>query len=197
MIVQQATLEKVVSMSARTSHATQVDADAIRSEFERVVGVEEGFAAFSAYLQKSLAGIVKRGGRVIVVDPRRTETAAAYEHVPVRPDSDAWLMLSLLHVVFAENLQDSAALARSTVGAEALRALCADFPPEATEIRTGIAAGTVRALARDFATARSFVRFTPCGSPCRSRRPCGRTSSRGTTRPSPAATCRPASWSGW
>ena len=35
-------------------------------------------------------------GRVVVVDPRRTETARQFEHVPVRPDSDAWLLLSML-----------------------------------------------------------------------------------------------------
>ena len=54
-----------------------------------------------------------RGGRVVVVDPRRTETARAYEHVAVRPDGDAWLLLSLLHVIFEEGLADEAALARA------------------------------------------------------------------------------------
>ena len=42
----------------------------------------------------------------MVVDPRRTETARRFEHLPVRPDSDAWLLLSLIHVIFEEGLAD-------------------------------------------------------------------------------------------
>src|SRR3954471_22400523 len=51
--------------------------------------------------------------RVVVVDPRRTETARQFEHVPVRPDTDAWLLLSLLHVIFDEGLADGGFLADS------------------------------------------------------------------------------------
>ncbi|MGU3653220.1 molybdopterin-dependent oxidoreductase [Mycolicibacterium sp. A43C] len=149
--------------------ATQIPfPDLPRTDFLFMLGanplVSHGSALRAPRVKDDLAGIVKRGGRVIVVDPRRTETAAAYEHVAVRPDSDAWLMLSLLHVVFAENLQDSAALATSSVGAETLRALCTDFSPEDTAIRTGIPAVTVRALARDFATARTAVAYGRTGA---------------------------------
>src|SRR5438874_1166765 len=48
--------------------------------------------------------------RVVVVDPRRSETARAFEHVPIRADTDAWLLLSLLHVIFEEGLADEAAI---------------------------------------------------------------------------------------
>lgn len=89
--------------------------------------------------------------RVVVVDPRRTETARQFEHLPVRPDSDAWLLLSLLHVVFAEGLEDRAYLVRWAAGAEALERAVRAFPPEASEERTGVPADTVRALARDLA----------------------------------------------
>ena len=93
--------------------------------------------------------------RVVVVDPRRTETARRFEHLPVRPDSDAWLLLSLIHVVFEEALTDPRFLASATEGAERLRAAAAQHPPEATEARTGVRAERARLLARDFAAAPS------------------------------------------
>src|SRR5205085_5227369 len=68
---------------------------------------------------RELLGAVER---VVVVDPRRSETARAFEHVPITPDTDAFLLLGLLHVIFEEGLADEAALARHTVGAGELRA---------------------------------------------------------------------------
>jgi hypothetical protein len=41
-----------------------------------------------------MQAIVERGGRVVVVDPRRTQTAERFEHIAVRPDGDAWLLLT-------------------------------------------------------------------------------------------------------
>jgi anaerobic selenocysteine-containing dehydrogenase len=86
---------------------------------------------------------------VVVVDPRRTETARAFEWLPITPDGDAHLLLSLLHVLFEEDLADREALASQAKGAEALRALARPFAPEETEPHHGIAAAEVRALARD------------------------------------------------
>ena len=149
--------------------ATQIPfPDLPRTDFLFMLGanplVSHGSALRAPRVKDDLSAIVKRGGRIIVVDPRRTETAAAYEHVAVRPDSDSWLMLSLLHVVFADGLEDRTAVATQSTGADTLRALCADFPPEATAIRTGVPAETVRALAHDFATARTAVAYGRTGA---------------------------------
>lgn len=149
--------------------ATQIPfPDLPRTDFLFMLGanplVSHGSALRVPRVKDDLSAIVKRGGRVIVVDPRRTETAAAYEHVAVRPDSDSWLMLSLLHVVFADGLADHAAIAAQSTGIDTLRALCADFPPEDTAIRTGVPAETVRALAHDFATARTAVAYGRTGA---------------------------------
>lgn len=102
--------------------------------------------------------------RVVVVDPRRTETARQFEHLPVRPDSDAWLLLSLLHVVFQEGLADRAYLAAEAAGAAELERAVRDHPPEATEARTGVPAARVRELARDFAGAESAAAYGRTGS---------------------------------
>jgi anaerobic selenocysteine-containing dehydrogenase len=142
--------------------------DLPRTDFLFMLGanplVSHGSAVRAPRIKDDLAEIVKRGGRVVVVDPRRTETARVYEHLPVRPDSDAWLLLSMLQVIFAEGLADEAAIARQTTGSGRLRVLAAQFPPEVTEVRTGIAADTVRQLARDFAAAPSAVAYGRTGA---------------------------------
>jgi anaerobic selenocysteine-containing dehydrogenase len=93
--------------------------------------------------------IVKRGGRVVVIDPRRTETAAQFEWLGIVPDGDAYLLLSLLQVMFAEDLVDRDRLARQADGSAWLQRRASPFTPEATHARTGIEPDTVRTLARD------------------------------------------------
>jgi anaerobic selenocysteine-containing dehydrogenase len=102
--------------------------------------------------------------RVVVVDPRRTETARHFEHLPVRPDSDAWLLLSLIHVVFEEGLADRVFLERWAEGAGALERAAREHPPEATEGRTGVPAERARELARAFAEADSAAAYGRTGS---------------------------------
>src|SRR4051812_22894826 len=142
--------------------------DLQRTDFLLMLGanplVSHGSVLTAPRIREQLNEIVERGGRVVVVDPRRSETARAHEHVAVRPDTDAWLLLSLLHVIFEEGLEDDAALAQMSVGAGALRAAAAGHPPEATEARTGVGSETVRALARDLATAESAAVYGRTGS---------------------------------
>jgi anaerobic selenocysteine-containing dehydrogenase len=142
--------------------------DLQRTSFLLMVGanplVSHGSVLTAPRIREQLNEIVARGGRVVVVDPRRSETARAHEHVAVRPDTDAWLLLSLLNVIFAEGLADDAALARTTVGAGALRAATAEYPPEATAARTGVDPETACSLARDLATAESAAVYGRTGS---------------------------------
>ena len=111
-----------------------------------------------------LREIVRRGGRVVVVDPRRTETAREFEHVPIRPDGDARLLLSLLHVVFEEDLVDHRALVRQARDAGALARLARSFSPEETAAATGVDAERVRSLARDVAAASGAAIYGRTGS---------------------------------
>ena len=89
--------------------------DLKRTDLLLIVGanplVSHGSVLTAPRIRDDLHAIVKRGGRVVVVDPRRSETARAFEHVAIRPDGDAWLLLSLLHVIFDEGLQDDGAIA--------------------------------------------------------------------------------------
>jgi formate dehydrogenase len=142
--------------------------DLQRTDFLLMLGanplVSHGSVLTAPRVRDQLNAIVARGGRVVVVDPRRSETARAYEHVAVRPDADAWLLLSLLQVIFAEGLADEAALGCTTTGAGALRAAAAAHPPEATEARTGVPAARARALARALASATSAAVYGRTGS---------------------------------
>jgi formate dehydrogenase len=142
--------------------------DLQRTDFLLMVGanplVSHGSVLTAPRVKDQLHAIVDRGGRVVVVDPRRSETARAFEHVAVRPDTDAWLLLSLLHTIFDEGLEDWAAMVHQSEGYGWLREAAAAHPPEATEERTGVPAQTVRALARDLAAAPSAAVYGRTGS---------------------------------
>lgn len=142
--------------------------DLPRTDFVLMLGanplVSHGSAISAPRIKDQLSAIVRRGGRVVVVDPRRTETARAYEHVAIRPDGDAWLLLSLLHVLFSEGLVDKAAIARQSTGVALIRRAAATHPPEKTDAITGVPADEVRRLARDFAAAPSATAYGRTGS---------------------------------
>ncbi|HEX2213626.1 MAG TPA: molybdopterin-dependent oxidoreductase, partial [Mycobacterium sp.] len=114
--------------------------------------VSHGSFLTAPRIKDRMHDIVKRGGRVVIVDPRRSETAAAFEWLGIVPDTDALLLLSLLHVMFADGLVDVAAEKRKADGVDWLQELCRPFTPESTAARTGIDADSVRSLARDLVT---------------------------------------------
>src|SRR5712691_3911814 len=104
------------------------------------------------------------GGRVVVVDPRRTETAAAaHQHLPIRPGADAFLLAALIHTLFAEERAHLGRLADCTDGLHVLADAVKPFAPEAVAARTGLEAAAIRALARDFASAPSAVAYGRVG----------------------------------
>jgi anaerobic selenocysteine-containing dehydrogenase len=111
-----------------------------------------------------LKEIRKRGGRVIVVDPRRTETAEiADEHLFILPGTDVFLLLAILHTIFAENLAHPGKLEHFTDGFESIKSIAVNFSPEQVEPVTGIKADRIRKLARDFAGAEKAVCYGRIG----------------------------------
>ena len=103
-----------------------------------------------------LKALQARGGKLVVIDPRHTETAeVADEHHFVRPGSDAFLLLAILQVIFAEHLARPGPSGAAHRGLTDVPALLARFTPEHAAARTGIAADTIRRLAREFAAAPS------------------------------------------
>ncbi|BBY79405.1 molybdopterin-dependent oxidoreductase [Mycolicibacterium pulveris] len=114
--------------------------------------VSHGSFLTAPRIKDRMHDIVKRGGRVVIIDPRRSETATAFEWLGIVPDTDSLLLLSLLHVMFADGMVDVAAVKRQADGVDWLRSLCRPFTPESTAASTGIDADSVRALARDLVT---------------------------------------------
>ncbi|HEY0951996.1 molybdopterin-dependent oxidoreductase, partial [Nocardioides sp.] len=102
-----------------------------------------------------------RGGRMVVVDPRRTETAkAAHEHHFVRPGTDAHLLLAMLHVLYAEGLTRPPGYVD---GLELVEAAVRPFTPERAAAATGVPADEIRRLTREFAAADGAVAYGRVG----------------------------------
>jgi len=101
-------------------------------------------------IKNRLRSIQKRGGRVVVVDPRRTETAEiADEHVFIRPATDALLLLALVHVVLGEHAPRFGRLAPLVRSVESVAEIVREFSPERVAAATGVPAATTRRLAVD------------------------------------------------
>jgi anaerobic selenocysteine-containing dehydrogenase len=112
---------------------------------------------------RRLAELRRRGGKIVVVDPRRTETArAADEHLFIRPGADALFLLALVNELLEAGPR-LGRLAGCTDGLEALREAASPFTPERSVPHTGISAGTVRRLAREFRTAGAAVCYGRVG----------------------------------
>jgi anaerobic selenocysteine-containing dehydrogenase len=93
-----------------------------------------------------------RGGMLVVVDPRRTETAAiADAHHFIRPGADVFLLAAMVHTLFAENLANPGRIAEWLSGTDAVRDAVQPFSPDAVSERCGIDAGTIRSLTRTLA----------------------------------------------
>ncbi|HEY2849408.1 MAG TPA: molybdopterin oxidoreductase family protein [Gemmatimonadaceae bacterium] len=102
----------------------------------------------------------EKGVRVIAIDPLRTRTAdQCDEWIAIRPGTDGALALGMMHVIFAEGLQDDDYLSRYTLGAGELRTRVLEYPPERVASITGIPAARIIELAREYARAKAaFLR---------------------------------------
>ena len=101
-----------------------------------------------------LKDLPKRGGRLVVVDPRRTETALrADEHLFIRPGTDVFWLAAMVQTLFEEDLVSIGRLERWVDGVDTIRELVAEFTPERVAEICGIDAATTRRQARDLARA--------------------------------------------
>ena len=131
--------------------------DVDRTDFMMLIGANplasNGSIMAAPGIKKRLEGISKRGGKVVVVDPRRCETArVADEHVFIQPGTDALFLLGLLHEVCAAGI-DLGRLADSVNNADRVVEIAKAYPPEQSEAITGVPAETVKRLARELRAA--------------------------------------------
>ncbi len=130
--------------------------DIDHSNYMLIIGgnplASNGSIMTSPDIPKRLKAIQQRGGRFVVIDPRRSETAEiADQHLFIRPGTDAWLLMAMLNTLFTEGLVSTGHLTDLLVGVDEVRSACEPFTPELAEQRTGVTAEQIRELARDMA----------------------------------------------
>jgi anaerobic selenocysteine-containing dehydrogenase len=115
-------------------------------------------------VRKRIKALTGRGGKLVVVDPRFTETAQlASEHHYITPGSDALFLLAILNTIFQEGLADPRDLAAFTDGLDVVADAIAEFTAEFAETHTGISAGDIRRIARELAGAERAICYGRMG----------------------------------
>jgi anaerobic selenocysteine-containing dehydrogenase len=150
------------------SASRNVRPDLWRTDFLLMVGanpwVSKGSGVSEPRFRDAMGSIVERGGRVVVVDPRATETAKNFEHVALRPGTDPYLFLAMIKVIVEEDLYDHDAVAARTTGFAELAAMAQRFDIEFCAEKCGIPADVIVQLARDLANAESTTIYGRTGS---------------------------------
>ncbi len=113
---------------------------------------------------KHIKNIMKKGGKVVVIDPRKTETAKiASEHISIRPNSDVFFYLSLLHEIIQSMDLDTQWLNKHTSGYEEIIKLSGQWPADKTEQLTGISAKAIKKLAAEYISSPSAAIYCSTG----------------------------------
>ncbi len=116
-------------------------------------------------MRGKLRAIRDRGGKVVVVDPRRTRTAeVADEHHPIRPGRDAHFLAGIVHTLVDEGLADPGSVADHLTGYEEVAEAVSPFAPETVAGACGIDAGDIRRIARELAAAPSAAVYARIGT---------------------------------
>lgn len=142
--------------------------DVDRTDFMLMLGANplasNGSIMTAPGIKKRLKAIQNRGGKVVVIDPRRSETAVfADEHYFIKPGTDALFLLAMLHTIHAEGLDNPGELASLVDGLAAVQELVADFSPESVANKTGIPAETIKTLTREFCASKTAVCYGRIG----------------------------------
>lgn len=138
----------------RTDHLVVIGANPL---------VSNGSVGTAADFGGKLKALKRRGGRLTVIDPNRTRTAAmADRHIAPRPGSDAALLFAVVNVLFDEDLV--APDLGFVTGVERVRAAALEFPPEAVADHCGVPAEQIRELARDIAAGPRSVVYGRIGT---------------------------------
>lgn len=145
--------------------------DIERTDLLVIVGanpmVSNGSLLTAPGMPHRLKALKARGGRMVVLDPRRTETAEiADRHVAVRPSSDAALLLAMVHELFEQSLVTPGKAGGLLRNLDRLHTLVSDFTPEKVEAVTGVPAAEIKALAREIAAAPSAAVYGRIGACC-------------------------------
>jgi anaerobic selenocysteine-containing dehydrogenase len=142
--------------------------DVDRSQFFLCIGanplVSNGSLMTAPGIDKRLAALRARGGKLVVIDPRRTETAnVADEHHFIRPGTDALLLMAMVHTLLDEGLARPGRLEEHTRGLSDVARVATPFTPERVAPVTGIGADVIRRLSRELAASPAAVVYGRVG----------------------------------
>ena len=143
--------------------------DIDRTEFFVVHGgnpaISNGSLMTAPGMPNRIKAVRARGGKVVVIDPRRSETAElADQHIPILPGTDAYFLFGIVHHLFESNLVNLGRVGESSKGLEQVRELAAPFSPDRVAGTCGVPAETIRSLAEAFAAAPSAVWYGRTGT---------------------------------
>lgn len=117
-----------------------------------------------AHPVKRLKEVRKRGGRIVVVDPRETETAkVADAHHFIRPNTDVFFFMSFLHELFVQGGVDRERVALHMIGLDGVEALARQWPAEKTAPLTGVPVEALRGIVGDYIAAGASAIVTGTG----------------------------------
>lgn len=142
--------------------------DIDRTDFMLILGgnplVSNGSMMTAPDIKNRLKAIQQRGGKIVLIDPRRTRSAEmADQHHFIKPGTDIYLLLAMLYVLLEEGKGEMGRLENISVGLEKIKTWVKDFPPEKAAEVTGISVEEIRALSLDFAQAKSAVCYGRMG----------------------------------
>lgn len=143
--------------------------DVDHSDYLLILGanplISNGSLLTAPNMRDRLRALRARGGKIVVIDPRRTRTAQeADEHHFIQPGTDALLLFALIHTLFAEGLTHPGQLLEHLNGLDDLRAAAEPFTPEAVAATCRVEAQTIRRLARELAQARRPAVYSRIGA---------------------------------
>ena len=145
--------------------------DLDRTDYLLVLGanpmVSNGSLCVAPDYPRRLRDLRRRGGKLVVLDPRRTRTAeVADEHHFIRPGTDPLFLFAVVDTLFTEHLTAAADEIGGVAlrGVDRLRSIAAEFPPERVAPLCGVPAGTIVRLARELAAAPTAVTYARIGT---------------------------------
>jgi anaerobic selenocysteine-containing dehydrogenase len=143
--------------------------DIERSDFLLIIGANPMVSNGSLWTVPDFPGKAKalraRGGRIVVIDPRRTETAdIADDHYFLRPGSDVFFLLGIAHTLFDEQLVRLGRLAGHVAGVELLAPAFGPYSPERVAERCAVDAAAIRGLARTLAATKRAAVYGRMGT---------------------------------
>ena len=143
--------------------------DIDRTDFIVVMGanpmVTNGSIMTASNIWKRFRELKDRNGKIIVIDPRKTETAKfAHQHLSIKPGTDAFLLLAFIHILFRDNLIKTNHLSSFLEGIEEIKELVKEYSPEIVSKNTSIEANIIETLVLEFTQAKSAVLYPRVGA---------------------------------